>query len=141
MRDIHGLIRSRYPRRKLAPELFPAEGKERNTGREIDGRSVSSFCPRFAAPAFPCLKASTSRFSRAPLPSPSFLALLFFTNLRASRSMPAIAENRVASRRARPDIPNAVRMTTMSNRCLYDTSVLSAHLTLYFRHTYYFRSR
>ncbi|KYN26744.1 hypothetical protein ALC57_03785 [Trachymyrmex cornetzi] len=77
MRDIHGLIRSRYPKPRVP---------------------------------LPCLKASPPLFSRH-LPSPSFLALLFLTNLRASRSMPAIAENRVASR-ARPDIPNTVRITT-----------------------------
>ncbi|KYN30993.1 hypothetical protein ALC56_14805 [Trachymyrmex septentrionalis] len=88
-------------------------GKRRKSAR-IKRNKLKFAAPPPPLPVFPCLKASTSLLAPPPfaLVSSPFSST---TNLRASRSMPAIAENRVASR-ARPDIPNTVRMTTtMSN--------------------------
>lgn len=76
------------PRVQPGTEYFPAEGKERSTGREIDGRP-SSFYSRLAAPAFPCLKASNPRVLPALLSRPP-LSRQFTSISKCAR----LAENR-----------------------------------------------
>jgi len=86
--------------RSQAASFSPDEEKERNTGREIDGRRPSLPFALRRLPRRPRRPSSSPKETSAPPPlqlSPSFLALRFLANLRAHLGG-APAENRVASR-------------------------------------------